>query len=88
VRVRTQRGHVVLASDATHLYAHITEGRVFPVTYSVADTLEGYETIRKLADSADHVVPGHDPQVLERYPAARPALDQWIVRLDVAPRER
>jgi len=85
VRVRTQRGHVVLASDATHLYAHINEGRVFPVTYSVADTLEGYETIRKLADSADHVVPGHDPQVLERYPAARPALDQWIVRLDVAP---
>ena len=71
VRVKTRRGHVVLASDATHLYAHITEGRVFPITYSVADTLEGYATLRKLADSPDHIVPGHDPQVLERYPAAR-----------------
>ena len=45
VRVKTRRGHVVLASDATHLYAHINEGRVFPVTYSVGDTLEGYTTI-------------------------------------------
>jgi glyoxylase-like metal-dependent hydrolase (beta-lactamase superfamily II) len=85
VRVRTRRGHVVLASDASHLYAHFTEGRVFPVTYSVADTLEGYATLRALAESPDHVVPGHDPQVLERYPAAAPALENWIVRLDVDP---
>ena len=28
VRVKTRRGYVVLASDATHLYAHINEGRV------------------------------------------------------------
>jgi hypothetical protein len=27
VRVKTRRGHVVLASDATHLYAHVNEGR-------------------------------------------------------------
>jgi glyoxylase-like metal-dependent hydrolase (beta-lactamase superfamily II) len=86
VRVKTQRGHVVIASDASHLYAHFTEGRVFPITYSVADTLEGYSTLRKLADSLDHIVPGHDPQVLERYPAAGPSLDQWIVRLDVQPK--
>jgi len=86
VRVKTRRGHVVLASDATHLYAHVNEGRVFPVTYSVAETLEGYETLRKLAESPDHIVPGHDPQVLERYPAAKPSLDGWIVRLDVEPR--
>ena len=65
VRVKTRRGHVVLASDASHLYAHFTEGRVFPITYSVADTLEGYATLRKLADSLDHIVPGHDPQVLD-----------------------
>ena len=83
VRVRTRRGHVVLASDATHLYAHIDEGRVFPVTYSVAETLEGYRTIRRLADSPDHIIPGHDPQVLDRYPAARPGLENWVVRLDV-----
>jgi glyoxylase-like metal-dependent hydrolase (beta-lactamase superfamily II) len=85
VRVKTQRGHVVLASDATHLYAHINEGRVFPVTYSVAETLEGYRTLRKLADSPAHIVPGHDPQVLQQYPAANPGVEDWIVRLDVAP---
>ena len=60
VRVKTRRGHVVLAADATHLYSHINEGRVFPITYSVAETLEGYATIKKLADSPDHIIPGHD----------------------------
>jgi glyoxylase-like metal-dependent hydrolase (beta-lactamase superfamily II) len=82
VRVATRRGHVVLAADATHLYAHITEGRVFPITYSVAETLEGYATIKRLADSADHIIPGHDPDVLHRYPAAGVGLEHWIARLD------
>ena len=81
VRVNTARGHVVLAADATHLYAHIDEGRVFPITYSVAETLEGYATLKKLAASPNHVVPGHDPQVLKRYPAAGPGLEDWIVDL-------
>jgi glyoxylase-like metal-dependent hydrolase (beta-lactamase superfamily II) len=85
VRVRTDRGHVVLASDASHLYAHMTEGRVFPVTYSVGDVLEGYATLRRLADSPEHIIPGHDPDVVHRYPAAEPGLD-GIVRLDKPPR--
>ena len=87
VRVKTRRGYVVLASDASHLYAHYMEGRVFPITHSVADTLEGYATLRKLAPSLDHIVPGHDPLVLERYPAAHADLDKWVVRLDVQPRD-
>ena len=86
VRVRTTRGSVVLASDASHLYAHFLEGRVFPVTYNVADTVEGYRTLRRLAESVDHIVPGHDPMVLQKYPAARPGLEDWVVRLDVAPK--
>jgi glyoxylase-like metal-dependent hydrolase (beta-lactamase superfamily II) len=86
VRVKTARGHVVIASDASHLYAHMDEGRVFPITYSVAETLEGYATLRKLADSPAHVVPGHDPQVLTRYPPPSSAQDGWIVRLDREPR--
>ena len=85
VRVQTERGPVVLASDASHLYAHYLEGKVFPVTYNVADTLEGYATLRRLADSDNHIIPGHDPMVLKRYPAARPGLEDWVVRLDVAP---
>jgi hypothetical protein len=85
VRVKTGRGNVVLASDATHLYAHVEEGRVYPITYNVADVLEGYQTLRKLATSTNHIVPGHDPKVLKRYPAAAPGLEGWVVRLDVEP---
>jgi len=85
VRVRTQRGHVVLAADASHLYAHLNEGRVFPVTYNVGDVLEGYQTLKRLAESPDHIIPGHDPEVARRYPAARAGLEGLAVRLDVPP---
>ena len=50
VRVKTKRGYVMLASDATHLYAHIEQGRVFPITYNIGEVLEGYDTIKRLAD--------------------------------------
>jgi glyoxylase-like metal-dependent hydrolase (beta-lactamase superfamily II) len=86
VRVNTKRGPVVLAADATHLYAHIDNGRVFPTTYNVAEVLEGYNTLKRLAGDPTRVVPGHDPDVLRRYRAAKPGLENWIVRLDVAPR--
>jgi hypothetical protein len=87
VRVKTRRGHVVLASDATHLYAHIDSGRVFPITYNIGEVVEGYATLKRLAASPFHVVPGHDPLVLARYPAAKPGLEDWIVRLDAEPKE-
>ena len=86
VRVKTKRGTVVIASDCCHLYSHIDEGRVFPITYSVGDTLEGYKTLKKLASSRHHIVPGHDPEVLKLYPAVKTGLENWIVRLDVAPK--
>jgi len=86
LRVKTRRGHVVLASDATHLYTHFEQDRVYPVTYNPAEVLAGYDILRKLATSAAHVIPGHDPAVLERYPAARQGLEGWVVRLDADPR--
>ncbi|MEE1554910.1 MAG: N-acyl homoserine lactonase family protein, partial [Alphaproteobacteria bacterium] len=33
-----------------------------------------------------HIVPGHDPDVLQRYPAPRPELEGIVARLDVAPK--
>jgi glyoxylase-like metal-dependent hydrolase (beta-lactamase superfamily II) len=87
VRVKTRRGPVMLASDATHLYAHIEQGRVFPIVYNAGDVLEGYATLKRLAASPRHIVPGHDPAVLARYPAAQAGLDGWVVRLDVEPNE-
>lgn len=85
VRVKTKRGHVVLAADAAHLYAHLNEGRIFPITYNLAEVLEGYTTLKKLATSPQHIVPGHDPLVLRHYPAPKPGLEGWIVRLDAPP---
>lgn len=86
VRVRTRRGWVVLASDASHLYANMEEGRPFPIVHNLADMLEGYETLRRLASSPSHIVPGHDPLVLRRYPPAKPGLEEIAVRLDADPR--
>jgi hypothetical protein len=31
-------------------------------------------------------VPGHDPLVLARYPAPKPGLEGWVVRLDAEPK--
>lgn len=68
VRVPTARGAVVLASDASHFYANMGRRNPFPIVVDVAAMLEGYRTLERLADSADHIVPGHDPAVLRRYP--------------------
>jgi glyoxylase-like metal-dependent hydrolase (beta-lactamase superfamily II) len=85
VRVRTRRGWVVLASDASHLYANMEEGRPFPIVHNVAEMLEGHVRLRRLASSPAHIVPGHDPLVLRRYPAAKPGLEDGVVRLDADP---
>ena len=82
VRVATRRGHVVLASDASHYYANMGEGRPFPIVYNVADMMEGWGKVLALADSAAHVIPGHDPLVLERYPAPSKELQGIVARLD------
>jgi glyoxylase-like metal-dependent hydrolase (beta-lactamase superfamily II) len=87
VRVKTQRGYVVVASDATHLYNHFEQGRVFPTTYNPAEVLEGYDRLCRLATSPAHIIPGHDPAVLQRYPAAKSGLEGWVVRLDIDPRQ-
>jgi len=87
VRVRTRRGWVVLASDAAHLYANIEEMRPFPIAYHVGEMVEGYRRLRALADSPRHIIPGHDPLVLRRYPPAEPALEGIAARLDAEPRD-
>ena len=86
VRVLTRRGWVVLAADAVHFYANMEEGRPYPGIYNLPEVFEGYETLKRLASTPAHVVPGHDPLVMKRYPAPRPDLEGIAVRLDVEPR--
>jgi len=86
VRVHTKRGWVVLASDASHYYEHFEQGRVFPTTFDIGGVLEGYDKLHRLAESPQHIVPGHDPLVMQRYPAASSDLEGVAVRLDVMPK--
>lgn len=87
VRVWTRRGWVVLASDASHLCANMEQKRPFPVVHNVGEMMEGWNKLYRLADSPRHVIPGHDPLVMARYPAAPSELDGIVVRLDAEPRE-
>jgi len=85
VRVWTRRGWLVLASDASHYYANMELSRPFPIVFHVGQMLEGHRKLQRLASSPAHVVPGHDPEVMRRYPSAGPALDGIAVRLDAEP---
>jgi hypothetical protein len=44
--------------------------------------LQGYRRLRELAQSPEHIIPGHDPLVMERYPAPSDALRGVAARLD------
>lgn len=70
--VATARGPVVLASDAAVLYEGLETGRPFPAAFHVGDELAGYERLLGVAGSVDAIIPGHDPLVMARYPAALP----------------
>jgi glyoxylase-like metal-dependent hydrolase (beta-lactamase superfamily II) len=86
VRVMTKNGPLVLASDAMHLYAHLERGRAYPVVFNLDEMLSGHETLKRLAgpgaNSAARIIPGHDPLVCQRYPAAKPGLENIVLRLD------
>jgi len=83
VRVATLRGPVVLASDAIHFWANLERATPYPVVANVVAYLEALRRLRTLAPSLDHIIPGHDPAVLQRFPAEPNTKD--IVRLDLAP---
>lgn len=87
VRVRTKRGWVVLASDASHFYENMEAKSPFPIVYHMGEMVQGWSTLRDLAESPRHVVPGHDPLVMQRYPAPKAELAGVVVRLDVAPKQ-
>jgi glyoxylase-like metal-dependent hydrolase (beta-lactamase superfamily II) len=81
VRVKTACGNVVLASDATHFYANIAQDRPFSIVKDLARMYGAFDLVRSLADSPAHIVPGHDPLVMERFPAARKGLEGIAARI-------
>jgi glyoxylase-like metal-dependent hydrolase (beta-lactamase superfamily II) len=81
VRVKTARGWVVLASDATHFYANIEQDRPYSIVSDLPRMYGAFDLVHALADSSAHLVPGHDPLVLERFPAAGKNLEGVAVRI-------
>lgn len=82
VRVATRRGWVALASDASHYDVNMGENRPFPIVHNVGDMMDGWDRLRALAESPGHIIPGHDPEVLARYPVPSQALRGIVARLD------
>jgi glyoxylase-like metal-dependent hydrolase (beta-lactamase superfamily II) len=77
----TERGTVVLASDAAHLYANITRRIPFPIFVDEPAYGRAQERVMELAGgSLDHVIPGHDPLVLACFES-----ENDIARVDLPP---
>jgi glyoxylase-like metal-dependent hydrolase (beta-lactamase superfamily II) len=85
VRAFTERGWVVLASDSMHLYANWLGRNPYPTVVHIGDMLEGHKKVARLADGPDHVIPGHDPRVMDLYPPASADLKGIVARVDLAP---
>lgn len=67
VRVETDRGRAVIASDAAHFYRNLEARLPFYLLHSVADAHRAFDRVLELADSPELILPGHDPAVLERF---------------------
>jgi glyoxylase-like metal-dependent hydrolase (beta-lactamase superfamily II) len=85
VRVRTEAGWLVLASDAAHFYENLLARKPFPIVVDLQDMLDGFDRLHGLASRPDLIVPGHDPLVTEMFPQAQ---DSFIWRLDQGPSGR
>lgn len=84
VRVRTQAGWMVLASDAAHFYENLHARKPFPIVVDLQDMLDGFDTLERLASRPDLIVPGHDPLVRDYFPSD---LASHIHRLDTGPQK-
>ena len=70
VVVETADGPVLLTSDAVHFYEELERDMPFIAVTDLPQMYAGFETIRQLlAARPHHLVTGHDPDTLRRFPA-------------------
>ena len=79
VRVLTDAGWLVLASDAAHYYENFEARKPFPIVVDLQGMLDGFDALHRLASDPNLIVPGHDPLVREYFPAG---IAEHITRLD------
>ena len=78
-RVETANGPVVLAADASHYFENVEQDRAFAVHTDLVDVHRTFDRMHELAQGGV-IVAGHDPAVLERFPAV-PGLEGRAVRV-------
>ena len=74
VTVQTERGTVVLTSDASHFYRNVETRQPVQIITSLPEMLAAFETIHALAGAERLIVAGHDPQVAERFKPVEPGI--------------
>jgi glyoxylase-like metal-dependent hydrolase (beta-lactamase superfamily II) len=67
--VAGERRDVLLTSDAAHLYEDYERDRPSSVVADLAAMYRAHARIRDLAAAGTTIVPGHDPLVMDRFPA-------------------
>ncbi|HEX7405176.1 MAG TPA: N-acyl homoserine lactonase family protein [Candidatus Nanopelagicaceae bacterium] len=86
VRVSTSDGDVLLASDAIHYYEEYERDMPFAFVANLPQMYQSFDLIREMVDQGEvqHLVSGHDPDTLNRFPAANelPGLAAVIGRID------
>ncbi len=82
VLVDTALGPAVLASDAAHFYEELARDRPFAVIANLAEMYEAYDVLRAACREPGSVlVPGHDPEVMDRFPRLEGAAAEVAVRI-------
>jgi glyoxylase-like metal-dependent hydrolase (beta-lactamase superfamily II) len=70
VSARTPFGTVVIASDNAYLFENLDDRRPIAQTLDSLSNLRAQRTMQALASPRSLVIPGHDPAVMTRFPAA------------------
>lgn len=81
VRVMTAHGPVVLAADTSHFYANYEQNKPYAILHTLPQMYAAFDRLRELAGPTQVIIPGHDPLVLERFPAASPQLEGVVARI-------
>jgi len=74
VTVQTERGTVVLTSDASHFYRNVETRQPVQIISSLPEMLAAFETIHALAGAQRLIVAGHDPEVADRFTSVAPGI--------------
>jgi glyoxylase-like metal-dependent hydrolase (beta-lactamase superfamily II) len=80
--VATPGGDVVLTSDAVHFYEELEADRPFGVVVDLERMYGAYDLVKELGTAPGAViVPGHDPDVMARFPSVGDQASGVAVRI-------